>query len=33
MPEAALVTVRITGEVEGQSKPACTADQLLAFYR
>ncbi|GAA3955109.1 MaoC family dehydratase [Actinoplanes auranticolor] len=32
MAGSALATIRIEAEVEGQAKPACTADQVLAFY-
>ena len=32
MAGSALATIRITAEVEGQTKPACIADQVLAFY-
>jgi len=31
MGEGARVTVRITAEIEGESKPACVADQVLMF--
>jgi acyl dehydratase len=32
MAQGALVTARITAQLEGTAKPACQADQLLAFY-
>jgi acyl dehydratase len=32
MPQGARVTVRITAEVEGSTKPACVAEQVLAFF-
>jgi acyl dehydratase len=32
LPEGARISVRITAEVEGSTKPACLADQILALY-
>jgi acyl dehydratase len=32
LPQGARVTVSITAELEGSTKPACLAEQVLAFY-
>jgi hypothetical protein len=32
MPGGARVRVLITAEIEGATKPACLAEQILAFY-
>jgi hypothetical protein len=32
MAAGARVTVLVTAEIEGSAKPACLAEQILAFY-
>jgi acyl dehydratase len=32
LPDGARVVVRTTAEIDGERRPACTADQILALY-